>query len=537
MFHTLLSLGRWPRAALLFACGLVLAPALHAQTTTTHVALTGADSRPYGERPVARGWVAVPDLPCSADPSQLPTGGASIRFNGVHAFTAPLMTPPRCAAGHIEMDFVIDDGLIVIGTHVLTAEYIGNASFLGSVSQPVTVTITPQFSGSATPTSGVVQVGITGDTGVPAERWNCRISASQMTETAVVPTPPPVTIEFPYGYFNYQLDTCAFAGTPPAGPVRQRLLLRAPATLPAGASLWTYGPKRTGEFPEWYELRTSVNGPYIEVIVEDGAAGDHTVLGDGFIRAFVAIAVPRVNRLRFDVQGLWWVGLQENGWGMSIARERDTLFVTFFVYDEAGRGQWIVMPGGTWNADYTVYTGALYIPSGSWLGDYDPSRLRVGDAVGTATLTFTADNAATLTYTVRGATGTKVLQKQNFAAGPTLGERFGGLWWGGSTQNGWGLSIHQQNTVLFNVWYTYDRSGAPVWYVMPGGRFIQPRVYSGPIYRTRGSPWAGRVYDPSRLVLELAGTLTLAFDNESNGYMTYTVDGVEQTRAITRQPF
>jgi hypothetical protein len=62
-------------------------------------------------------------------------------------------------------------------------------------------------------------------------------------------------------------------------------------------------------------------------------------------------------------------------------------------------------------------------------------------------------------------------------------------------------------------------------------------VYAGPIYRTRGSPWAGRVYDPSRLVLELAGTVTLAFDSESNGYMTYTVDGVEQTRAITRQPF
>jgi hypothetical protein len=38
-------------------------------------------------------------------------------------------------------------------------------------------------------------------------------------------------------------------------------------------------------------------------------------------------------------------------------------------------------------------------------------------------------------------------------------------------------------------------------------------------------------------VIEPAGTMTLAFDNESNGYMTYVVDGVEQTRAVTRQPF
>ena len=523
----------------LLAAWLVMCAGLAvAQTTTTHVALTGADSRPYGERPVARGWITVPDLPCSADPSQLPTGGASVRFNGVHAFTAPLLPTPRCVAGHIEMDFAIDDGLIRIGTHVLTAEFIGSGSYFGSISQPVTVTITPQFSGSATPTSGVVQVGITGDTGVAAERWNCRISAAQMTETAVVPAAPPVTIEFPYGYFNYQLDTCVFAGTPPAGPVRQRLLLRAPATLPAGASLWTYGPKRTGEFPEWYELRTSVDGAYIEVIVEDGAAGDHTVLNDGFIRAFLAIAVPRVNRLLFDVQGLWWAGLQENGWGMSIARQRDTLFNTFFVYDDAGRGEWIVMPGGTWNADYTVYTGALYIPRGSWLGNYDASQLRVGDPVGTATLMFTANDAATLSYTVRGASGTKAMRKQHFIGGqPPITERLGGLWWGGLTQNGWGLSIHQQEGTLFNVWYTYDTAGNAVWFVMPGGSWILPRVYSGPIYRTRGSPWAGRTYDPSRLVIVPAGTMTLAFDNESNGYMTYVVDGVEQTRAITRQPF
>jgi hypothetical protein len=45
------------------------------------------------------------------------------------------------------------------------------------------------------------------------------------------------------------------------------------------------------------------------------------------------------------------------------------------------------------------------------------------------------------------------------------------------------------------------------------------------------------VYDPARLVVEPAGTLTIAFDSDSHGYMTYVLDGVDQTRAITRQPF
>lgn len=511
-----------------------------AETTTTHVALTGAATRPYGERPVVRGWIAVSDLPCSGPPPEQPGGGVSIRLNGVHSYTTPLASPSTCVDGHVEMAFHIDNDLMPIGTQVVSAEYSGDGRFRGSISAPVTVTVAPQFSGSASPTSGVVQVGITGDTN-GGDYWDCRISTAAMTETGGVPSTPPVRLEFPYGYFNYQFDTCSRRGDPatmpPPGPLRQRLLLRAPAPLPAGASLWTYGPKQSGAFPEWYELRARVDGPYLDVIVEDGAAGDHTVLGDGFIRGFVAIAVPRVNRLKFDVAGLWWAGPQENGWGMSIARERDTLFNTFFVYDESGRGQWIVMPGGTWNPEYTVYTGDLHIPTGAWFGNYDLSVLRVGDAVGSATLTFTADDAATLGYTVRGTSGTKILRKQVFGGPPAIPEKLAGLWWGGPTQNGWGLSIHQQGGTLFNVWYTYDPSGNAVWYVMPGGSWVLPRVYSGPLYRTRGSPWAGRVYDPARLTVERTGTMTIAFDSESNAYLTYVLDGVEATRSITRQPF
>jgi hypothetical protein len=72
---------------------------------------------------------------------------------------------------------------------------------------------------------------------------------------------------------------------------------------------------------------------------------------------------------------------------------------------------------------------------------------------------------------------------------------------------------------------------------MPGGAWISPNVYSGALYRTRGSAWAGRSYDPARLAVERAGTMTIAFDNANSAYVTYVLDGVEQTRSITRQPF
>jgi hypothetical protein len=54
-------------------------------------------------------------------------------------------------------------------------------------------------------------------------------------------------------------------------------------------------------------------------------------------------------------------GCRRTAGAMSIARTRDTLFNTFFVYDDTGRGEWIVMPGGTWNADlHGVHGSALH---------------------------------------------------------------------------------------------------------------------------------------------------------------------------------
>ena len=123
--------------------------------------------------------------------------------------------------------------------------------------------------------------------------------------------------------------------------------------------------------------------------------------------------------------------------------------------------------------------------------------LKVGEPVGTATITFASGDAATLTYSVRGASGVKSLQRQIFATPGTIAGNFAGLWWGGVTQNGWGFSIHQQGGTLFNVWYTYDAAGTAVWYVMPGGTWLNPRIFSGPLYRTRGSHGPDGVY-PAR---------------------------------------
>jgi hypothetical protein len=167
-----------------------------------------------------------------------------------------------------------------------------------------------------------------------------------------------------------------------------------------------------------------------------------------------------------NYQDLWWAGSQENGWGLSISQQGSSLFVVLYVYDSAGRPQWVVMPDPQWNAAFNSVTGALYVPTGASYASYDPARFVVGPSVGSATIDFSGTGAATLRYTLNGASGTKAISRQTFGAGAALGN-YTDLWWGGTSQNGWGISLTQQGSDFFAVWYTYDAQGRASWMVMP----------------------------------------------------------------------
>ena len=265
--------------------------------------------------------------------------------------------------------------------------------------------------------------------------------------------------------------------------------------------------------------------------IDDTTLGAATY-GRGMFKVTVAAGGPD------NYQDLWWSGAQENGWGMSIVQHRDILFSELFIYDNAGNPIWVVMPGGSWNASFTRFTGPAYIPAGSWFAAYDASRHSIGQQVGTVTLDFASHAAATLTYTINGVSGTKSLTR--IAFGPpdsTPVGAFGDLWWGGTAQNGWGIAINQQYRTLFSLWYTYDRDGKSTWYVMPGGAWTAANTYSASAYRASGPPWLGVPYDVSRHSLAPVGNVTVTFTDAQNAVMTYTIDGVSGMNALTRVPF
>lgn len=111
------------------------------------------------------------------------------------------------------------------------------------------------------------------------------------------------------------------------------------------------------------------------------------------------------------------------------------------------------------------------------------------------------------------------------------------MWWAGSVENGWGMSVVQHRDTLFNVIYAYDNAGKPTWYVMPGGSWdAAHRVYSGPVYTPRGSPFFA--YNTSALVVGApVGNVTLRFIDSGHATLEYTINGVSASKSMTRQSF
>ena len=268
----------------------------------------------------------------------------------------------------------------------------------------------------------------------------------------------------------------------------------------------------------WYDQSTLVAATY----------------GRGMFRTTVSGGGP------LNYSDLWWAGSAENGWGMSIQQHGNIQLNALYVYDSAGKPTWYVLPGGAWNADFTTYSGAIYQPTSAPLNNYAAAQFKVGTPVGNISINFTSNSTATLQYVINGIAGQKSIQRQIFGRGVsplTVGD----MWWGGSAEDGWGLSITQQAGILFGAWYTYGADGKATWYAMTDGTW-NGNTYTGGFISTLSSPWVGATYNPGQLQVVSAGTMTLKFSDANNATMTYAFTaqpfvGVTQTKPIVRQPY
>jgi len=114
-----------------------------------------------------------------------------------------------------------------------------------------------------------------------------------------------------------------------------------------------------------------------------------------------------------------------------------------------------------------------------------------------------------------------------------------GLWWSSpaGSESGWGVNLTQQGDILFATWFTYDADGSGLWLVMSDGAKTGGNTYSGTLYRTTGPAFDASPWDPSKVTATAVGSATFAFGGANDGTFTYTVSGVTQSKAITRQIF
>jgi hypothetical protein len=255
--------------------------------------------------------------------------------------------------------------------------------------------------------------------------------------------------------------------------------------------------------------------------------------------------------------GLWYKAPadSESGWGINFSHQGNIIFATWFTYDATGKGWWLAMianntGGNTFSGTLLQATGPAFDsvpfpPQGS------PGGI-VPSPVGNGTLTFTDANNASFSYTVNNISQTKALTRQVFGTVPTCvfsasnnlaaATNYQALWYAApaESESGWGINLTHQSDVIFATWFTFDHDHTPMWLVARADK-VAPGVYMGDLLRTTGPPFNAVPFppigSPGGAMSTTVGTAKFTFSDGNNAQFAYIVNGVSQTKAITRQVF
>lgn len=168
--------------------------------------------------------------------------------------------------------------------------------------------------------------------------------------------------------------------------------------------------------------------------------------------------------------GMWFDPVRD-GHGLDIQRAGDTYFLVFYTYREDGSPEWYLAVG---SLDNGIFSGELFRFT------YDPndSPPQSGISVGHVTVEFNVTEAnpacddgfnragavqlARFDWSIDGAHGAWCVIPLIGGGDPPIPD-FTGHWFAGDADQGWGMTIYQQQPVLFIVLYFYDGAGNPRW--------------------------------------------------------------------------
>ena len=241
-----------------------------------------------------------------------------------------------------------------------------------------------------------------------------------------------------------------------------------------------------------------------------------------------------------NYQGLWW-NAAESGWGINLAHQANSIYLTWYTYDARGQASWLAMLANKTGGE--AYAGDILEVRGSPydVSPYDPAK-KVVATVGSGTLSFANASNGTFAFSANGVTRSIPITRFSLVgAMPTCtfgtpafaaATNYQDLWWGGGAEDGWGINFTHEATTLYATWYTFDTDGSPLWFaalMTPSG----PGQYQGELLRSTGPPF-GTSFDSSQVVSRPVGTATLDVTHGNALTWRYRIGATTADKPITR---
>jgi len=113
-----------------------------------------------------------------------------------------------------------------------------------------------------------------------------------------------------------------------------------------------------------------------------------------------------------------------------------------------------------------------------------------------------------------------------------------GMWYNAPAESeaGWGINFAHQGDAIFATWFTHDANGQ-AWNLSLSAFQTSANTFAGNLVVVTGPPFGTVPFDPTQVHATPVGNGTLTFSDSDHGTFSYTVNGVQQAKSITKQLF
>lgn len=102
-----------------------------------------------------------------------------------------------------------------------------------------------------------------------------------------------------------------------------------------------------------------------------------------------------------------------------------------------------------------------------------------------------------------------------------------------SAQAGWGFNVLHQGSLLYATWYTYADDGQTLFLTVEAVA-LADGSFAGPVYRIAGTPFEQINGSQAFTAVTQVGDAAISFDDQGRLSLSYTVNGVSQSKVLER---